>query len=194
MKMVRLSEWAESQGIALVTAYRWHRAGVMPVPTRKIGGLIFVEDPQGERDPGLTVVYAQVATAAEKAGLDEQVARVTKWATGNGMHVDRVVTEVGPTASDGRHKFQALLGDPDVSTIVVEHRDRFARFGAGYIEAALTAQGRRLIAVDDQPNADPEQDLAEVLTVLCAQRYGKRSAAARARRMIQAAAGIGGPS
>jgi hypothetical protein len=28
-----------------------------------------------------------------------------------------------------------LLGDESVSTIVVEHRDRFARFGAEYVEA-----------------------------------------------------------
>jgi predicted site-specific integrase-resolvase len=32
-------------------------------------------------------------------------------------------------------KFLALLEDEDVSTIVVEQRDRFARFGAEYVEA-----------------------------------------------------------
>jgi len=35
-----------------------------------------------------------------------------------------------------------------VTTIVVEHRDRFARFGAEDVEAALAAQGRRLVVVD----------------------------------------------
>jgi predicted site-specific integrase-resolvase len=36
-----------------------------------------------------------------------------------------------------------LLGDPAVRTIAVEHRDRLPRFGSEYIEAALTASGRR---------------------------------------------------
>jgi predicted site-specific integrase-resolvase len=44
--------------------------------------------------------------------------------------------------------YPSLLRDPAVATIVVEHRDRFARLGAEYVEAALTAQGRRLLVVD----------------------------------------------
>ncbi|MBM0238469.1 IS607 family transposase, partial [Micromonospora sp. ATA32] len=35
-----------------------------------------------------------------------------------------------------------------MTTIVVEHRDRCVRFGAEYVEAALAAQGRRLLVVD----------------------------------------------
>ena len=35
-----------------------------------------------------------------------------------------------------------------MTTIVVEHRDRFARFGAEYVEAALAASGRRLLVAD----------------------------------------------
>lgn len=38
----------------------------------------------------------------------------------------------------------ALLGDPVVTRIVVEHRDRFCWFGSEYVEAALVAQGREL--------------------------------------------------
>jgi hypothetical protein len=35
-----------------------------------------------------------------------------------------------------------------VTTILVEYRDRFCRFGAEYAEAALDAQGSRLVIVD----------------------------------------------
>jgi predicted site-specific integrase-resolvase len=41
-----------------------------------------------------------------------------------------------------------LLADPEVSAVVVEHRDRLMRFGAEYVESALAAQGRKLIVVD----------------------------------------------
>jgi predicted site-specific integrase-resolvase len=60
----------------------------------------------------------------------------------------RVVTEVGSALNGHREEFLALLRDPAVSTIVVKHRDRVARFGAEYVEAALTAHGRRLLVVD----------------------------------------------
>jgi predicted site-specific integrase-resolvase len=68
---------------------------------------------------------------------------VTTWAGGKGLAVTRLVTEVGPALNGKRRRFLALLRDPEMRTIVVEHRDRFARFGAEYVEAALAAQGRR---------------------------------------------------
>jgi deazaflavin-dependent oxidoreductase (nitroreductase family) len=53
------------------------------------------------------------------------VARVTAWATTQQIPVDKVVTEVGSALNGHRRKFLALLGDPSVVRIVVEHRDRY---------------------------------------------------------------------
>jgi len=78
---------------------------------------------------GQVVVYARVSSADQRPDLDRQVARVTVWATGQNLAVSRVVTEVGSALNGHRKKFLALLRDPDVSTIVVEHRDRFAATG-----------------------------------------------------------------
>jgi len=41
---MNLSEWANLQGIHPQTAYRWFRAGTLPVPARQIGRLILVGD------------------------------------------------------------------------------------------------------------------------------------------------------
>ena len=130
-----------------------------------------------------TVVFARVSFADQKSDLDRQVARVTVWATGQGISVDRVVTEVGSALGGRRKKFLALLRDPSVGTIVVEHRDRFARFAVDYIEAALSAQGRTLAVMDDADvNDELVRDMTEILTSFCARLYGKRAA-----RMMAAA-------
>ncbi|RAN93463.1 uncharacterized protein GAR05_05547 [Micromonospora saelicesensis] len=140
------------------------------------------------RDFAQTVVYARVSSGDQKPDLDRQVARVTVWATSQNLPVDRVVTEVGSALNGHRRKFLALLRDSAVSTIVVEHRDRFARFGAEYVEAALTAQGRRLLVVDPaEIDDDLVPDVTEILTSLCARLYGRRAAANRARRAVRAA-------
>ncbi|WP_242419527.1 recombinase family protein, partial [Frankia sp. CpI1-P] len=82
-------------------------------------------------------------------------------------------------------KFLALLRDPGVSTIVVEHRDRFARFGAEYVEAALAANGRELLVVDPaEVDDDLVRDMTEILTSMCARLYGRRAAANRAQRAV----------
>ncbi|MEW2331704.1 hypothetical protein [Micromonospora chersina] len=75
-----------------------------------------------------------------------------------------------------------------MTTIVVEHRDRFARFGAEDVEAALAAQSRRLLVMDAaEVNDDLVRDLSEFLTSLCALQYGRRGAAERIRRAVAAA-------
>ena len=186
--LVNLKEWAEREGVHHVTAYRWFREGKLPVPARRVGRLILV-DPAATATAvaAVTAVYARVSSADQRADLDRQVARVTTWATGQGLAVDRVVTEVGSALNGRRKKFLALLRDPQVSTIVVEHRDRFARFGAEYVEAALAAQGRRLLVVDPtEVDDDLVGDVTEILTSLCARLYGHRAAADRARRAVEA--------
>ena len=86
-----------------------------------------------------------------------------------------------------RRQFLGLLRDPSVSVIVVEHRDRFARFGADYVEAALAASGRRLLVVDPAGvDDDLVRDVTEILTSLCARLYGRRAAANRAARAVAA--------
>lgn len=193
---VNLKEWAASQGIAYITARRQYAAGTLPVPTYRLGRLIMVGDPLAAATTaaGQVVVYARVSSADQTADLDRQVARVTVWATSQRLSVSRVVTEVGSGLDGHRGKFLALLRDPAVSTIVVEHRDRFVRFGAEYVEAALAAQGRRLLVVDPAGvDGDLVGDVAEFLTLLCARLYGRRAAAGRARRAVEAATGAGGP-
>jgi len=185
---VNLKEWAEKQGVAYVTARRWYASGKLPVPAYRVGGLILIGTPvTGAKSVGSTVVYARVSSADQRPDLDRQVARVTEWATGQHLPVDRVVTEVGPAVNGHRRKFLTLLRDPAVSTIVVEHRDRFARFGAEYVEAALAASDRRLLVVDPaEVDDDLVRDVTEILTSLCARLYGRRAAANRAARAVAA--------
>jgi len=135
-------------------------------------------------------VYARVSSADQQADLDRQIARVTAWATEQGYRIDQVVSEVGPALNGKRRKFLALLRDAGVTTILVEHRDRFARFGAEYVEAALEATGRRLVVVDpSEVDDDLVHDVTEILTSLCARRYGRRAARSRAARAVRAITG-----
>jgi predicted site-specific integrase-resolvase len=190
---MNLAAWAERNGVARVTAYRWFRAGLLPVPAQRVGRLILVDEPTGKAGVcGRTAVYARVSSADQKADLDRQVARVTAWATTQQIPVDKVVTEVGSALNGHRRKFLALLRDRSVGRIVVEHRDRFCRFGSEYVQAALAAQGRELVVVDSsEVDDDLVRDMTEILTSMCARLYGKRAAADRAKRGVAAAADAG---
>jgi predicted site-specific integrase-resolvase len=120
------------------------------------------------------------------------VARVTGWATGNGMSADRVVIEVGPALSGKRKEFLALLCDLSVATVVVEHRDRFARFGVDYIEALLSVQDCRLVVEEEaEPEEDLVRDMTGLLACLCARLYGRRAAKNKAAAAMPAIGAAG---
>lgn len=75
-----------------------------------------------------------------------------------------------------------------MTRIVVEHRDRFCRFGSEYVEA-LPTHGRELIVVDAaEVDDDLVRDMTEILTSMCARLYGKRAKQNRAKRALAAAA------
>ena len=85
-----------------------------------------------------------------------------------------------------------LLTDPSVSIIVVEHRDRLARFGAEFVSAALAASNRQLQVMNQtECNDDLVQDMVDVLTSFCARLYGKRAARNRAQRALEAVGDAG---
>ena len=193
---MNLREWAEAQHIHPQTAYRWFREGRLPVPAQRVGGLIVVGDltERAFAHRGKTAIYARVSSADQKSDLDRQVSRVTTWATSNGHSIDSVVGEVGSALNGKRRKFLSMLRDPDVTTIIVEHRDRFARLGAEYVAAALDAEHRRMVIVDD-PEVDDDlvRDMTELMTSLCARLYGRRSAAHRAAKAIEAVTVDAGP-
>jgi predicted site-specific integrase-resolvase len=187
---MNLAVWAERSGVARVMAYRWFRAGVLPVPSRRVGRLIVVSDPAAvTARRGRTAVSAGVSSADQKPDVDRQVARVSAWATAEQIPVDKVVTEVGSACNGHRRRFLALLGDRSVSRIVVEHPDRFCRFGSQYVQAVLAALGRKLVVVDaEEVDEDLGRDVTEILTSMCARRYGKPAAGNRAKRALAAAA------
>jgi len=187
IECVKLAEWARVNGVHPQTAYRWFREDRMPVLARRLeSGTIWVDAAPAD-DTGRTVVYARVSSHDERADLDGQVARLTDWATSNGHMVGEVVREVGSGLNGKRPKLRRILSDPSASVVVVEHRDRLARFGADHLEAALSAHGRRVVVADPGETTDDlVRDMIEVLTFMCARLYGRRGARNRAMRAVTA--------
>ena len=193
---MKLFEWAEQEGVHYQTQWRWFRGGQLPVPATKTPtATILVDVPRsaGKRNER-AVVYARVSSHDQRSDLDRQVARTTAWATAQGMTISDVVTEVGSGMNGRRRKLARLLADATVATIVVEHRDRLARFGVENLEAALSAQGRRVMVADPgETDDDLVRDMTEVLTSFCARLYGRRGARNRAEKALNCAKNDVGP-
>ncbi len=135
------------------------------------------------------VLYARVSSADHKADRDRPVARLAAFAADRGIRVAQVVAEVGSGLNGHRKGLLAALRAPAYGILVVKHRDRVARFGSEYLEAALAASGRRLIVMEPNEGKDDlVPDMVEVLTSFCARLYGRRLARRRAERALACAA------
>ena len=124
----------------------------------------------------------------QRDDLVRQAGALSLWASQHGHSVDEVVTEVGSGLDAKRPRLARLLADREVARIVVEHRERLARFGVEHLSAALSAQGRQILVVDEgEVDDDYVRDMTEVLTSLCARLYGRRGARNRALRALTVA-------
>ncbi|MFC9248721.1 IS607 family transposase [Streptomyces sp. NPDC057136] len=192
---MNLTEWAKANGVHRQTAYRWFREGTLPVPAERVGPRTILVNIEANSSPTVTGgvgLYARVSSHDQKDDLARQAARLSQWAAKAGHRVVRIESEIASGMNGSRSKARRLLADPDVTTVVVEHKDRLGRMNVELVEAALSATGRRLVVLDDgEVEDDLVRDMVEVLTSFCAGLYGRRSAKSRAEKALEAAAADG---
>jgi putative resolvase len=142
------------------------------------------EQPGQER---IVVVYARVSANENRPNLDAQAERLCAYCAAKGWKVVKVVKEVDSGVNDGRRKLLALLADPTVTVIVVEHKDRLTRFGFKYIETLLAMQGRSIevVNVTENPIEDIIADFVSILYSFCAKLYGQRRAKRKTEKIVQ---------
>jgi predicted site-specific integrase-resolvase len=183
---MKLSQWAKHKGISYKTAWRMWRDGRLPVHAEQLPtGTVVIHLPAEEA--GAVALYARVSGADQKADLERQLARLDEYAISQNMLVCDRVKEIASGMNGHRKGLTRLLSNPEVKVVIVEHRDRLARFGFEYIEAALAAQGRKIVVVEaNGVDDDVVRDLHEVIVSICARLYGRRSAKHRADQAVQA--------
>lgn len=169
-----------------MTAWRMATSGTLPGATLTPAGrwVVEVDLPDEQKQ---VVAYVRVSAHDQKADLDRQVARIAEWAAATSTKIDRYVREIGSGLNDRRRELGALLEDPGVEKIIVEHRYRLARFGVAQLERSLRAAKRAIVVIDSgEVEDDLVRDMIDLMTCFSARLYGRRSANNRARRAMQA--------
>ena len=163
----------------------------MPCPTTQLAtGTILVHEPAAGL-PTRCALYSRVSSADQKSDADRQLQRLRDYAAANGLPVGKEVTEIGSGLNGHRKQLLRILSDPSITVVLVEHRDRLVRFGFDFLSATLEASGRAVRVINEtECDDDLVRDVTEVLTSLCARLYGRRGAANRAKRALQAAESI----
>ena len=186
---MKLIDYARQQGISYRTAWRWYKAGKIQGQQMDTGTILVAEAvPVPEHAVSSKVaIYTRVSSAENKSNLDGQVERLVAYCAVRGYQVSKVVKEIGSGVNDNRPKFLALLADPSIGRIVIEHKDRCTRFGFRYIETLLNTYGRKIEVVNQAENSTEDllADLTSIVYSFCARLYGQRRAKRKTDKIVQ---------
>lgn len=188
---MKLPDYAKHLGISYKTAWRWWKTGKLPHPARQTEtGMVIVDfnpAPTLVSIQDRAAIYARVSSSENRGNLERQAERLTQYAIAKGYKVVRVVKEVGSGLNDNRKKLEGLLLLSDYDILVVEHKDRLARFGTNYLDVLLSRCGVKLEIVNLAENGTDElmQDLISIITSFSARLYGQRRAKRKTEKIIQ---------
>ena len=193
---------AKRLGISVRTIYRWEAVGrLVPISrlpsgqrrfsSRDVDALLRSRTAGAER----CAVYARVSSEkqVETGNLARQRERLVSAAMDKGYGVAVVVAERASGLNEkrrGLHRLFRLAGEGEIDVVLIEFKDRLARFGFGYIVEAFAAYGVRVEILDGPVAVDAAQelvaDMLAIVTCFAARLYGSRSQ--QFRRKVKEAA------
>ncbi|GAB6182931.1 IS607 family transposase [Thermodesulfovibrio hydrogeniphilus] len=182
---MKLSEYAKKLGISYRTAWRWFKQGKLNAYQTHTGTIIVKEElPDTEKR---VAIYCRVSSSENKSNLETQKKRLLDYCAAKGYKVAKVITEIGSGVSDTRKQWIELLKDKSIQLIVVEHKDRFTRFGFNAFKELLNVYGRDIEVVNETENGKEDllEDLVSIITSFCARLYGQRRCKRKTEKIIQ---------
>jgi predicted site-specific integrase-resolvase len=126
-------------------------------------------------------VYARVSAPAQKPDLEQQVKALEQFCLAQGIAVDEWIAEVGGGLNFKRKKFRDLIRrieSGEITTLVIAHKDRLARFGFDLIAYLCELHGTKLVVVNNEslsPEREMVEDMMAIVHCFSSRLYGLHS-------------------
>lgn len=182
----KISEYAKKHGVGIRTVWNWIYKKKVNIIRNETNHIFIIEDEDSLINDAVAI-YARVSSAENKKNLEAQLERLRSYCAAKGYKIIKEYSEIGSGLNDTRPKLEKLLTDYGVKKIVVEHADRFSRFGMNYITKLMQMQGREIEVINKQDNDrdDLMQDFVSIITSFCARLYGLRRNKRRTEKLIK---------
>lgn len=183
MKLLKLSEFAEINGLHCNTVRSWIRNGTIKYVKTSGGHYRIPEDevlnkPVSEKKR--IVGYCRVSSTKQKDDLERQKNIVRQYLVSKGKPFI-IIEDIGSGINykkKGLQKLLTMILSNRLEKIVVLHKDRLLRFGYEMFESVATRYDTE-IEIIEALEKDSEQelveDLVQIITVFSSRLNGKRS-------------------
>ncbi|MEW6064030.1 MAG: IS607 family transposase [Bacillota bacterium] len=173
-KMLTSHQVAKLLNVWPHTLRRWEREGKLK-PLRTPGGhrrykesqiMALIGEEITERGTKQCAVYARVSTAkqAEAGNLQRQKERLITYAVEKGYQVKAVYSEIASGLNENRRELAKLAKTAtkgEIDVIVIEYKDRLARFGYKYLEQYYRLCGIEIDIMESDEDKSPQEELVE---------------------------------
>ena len=132
-----------------------------------------------EKQEKLTVIYVRCSTAKQKENLERQKDRLRKYAENKGYKfilIDEIASGINEKRK-GIYKLIKLCFEGKVERVLIEYKDRLARFGYEYLDAIfknLEITVEIVEAKEQKYEEELAEDIMKILTCYSARYYGRR--------------------
>lgn len=184
----KISTFAKEHNLSYLTVYNMVKRNEIPSETLPTGTILILTSDIKKVNRSAVILYARVSSSENKDNLDSQMKRLRLYAYAKGYIVVREVKEIGSGLNDKRNKLASILEADDYSKIIVEHKDRLARFGTNYIKLLLKKLDKDIEIineVEDNSREDVMQDFVSIITSFTARLYGLRRSKRKTEKLIK---------
>jgi predicted site-specific integrase-resolvase len=185
---MKLSDYAKQKSICYRTAHRHWQLGYLKGEQLSSGTIVIFDEQEEQIDKLKRVVlYARVSSSENKSNLESQLERLRGYASAKGYIIIKEIKEIGSGLNDKRQQLEKILQDDSWDIIIVEHKDRLARFGINYISILLEKQNKKIEIINEVLNnkEDLMQDFISIITSFTARLYGLRRNRRRTEEIIK---------
>lgn len=197
-KLLTLDETAKILNVSKETLRNWDRGGKL-VALRSEGGhrkylqskindYLGIETEDEDANLQHVAVYCRVSSQDQKKNgdLERQKGRMLQYCVEQGYEVKHILEEVSSGMKSKRpklNKLYKLVREGKINKVVVEHKDRLARFMFDVFEEFFTSYDVEIEIVNETLPKSFENELVEdmlsLLSSFSSRIYGKRSAERR---------------
>jgi predicted site-specific integrase-resolvase len=188
MNTYNAAQFAKLAGVSVKTLQRWDREGRLKPAARTPGNRRLYTPEQlnqvlnrVSKIKQVTIAYLRVSSQGQKPDLSNQRAALEQFCIARGIAVDEWISEIGGGLNFKRPKFSDLVDRivrSELSTLVIAHKDRLARFGYELLAHLCETHGCQIVVLNTEslsPEQELVQDLMKIVHCFSSRLYGLRN-------------------
>ena len=182
----KISEYAKLNKVTYRTIWNMIKSNKLLFERLPSGTILIIDNNEKQLENNV-ILYARVSSSENKDNLESQLNRLRDYANAKGYIIKKEIKEIGSGLNDKRQQLENILKSNDWNIIIVEHKDRLARFGINYLEILLNKNDKKIEIINNTNNnkEDLLQDFVSIITSFTARLYGLRRSKRKTEKIIK---------